>query len=210
MKDEIKNVLIAGVGGQGVLLVSELLCQVCMDLGYDVKKSEVHGMAQRGGSVVSHVRYGSKVYSPLIERGCAHVLLAFEELEALRWLDYLRPDGVVIVNRQQIKPLPVAVGLQKYPGEILAGLRRKAGQVVVMDGMEFARQVGSVRAVNIALLGALAAFLNLNPDRLRRAIRARLPAKTVKANLAAFNKGLAAIDREQIALGKSNAKEQVQ
>jgi indolepyruvate ferredoxin oxidoreductase beta subunit len=114
MKDEIRNVLIAGVGGQGVLLVSEILAEVCMDAGYDVKKSEVHGMAQRGGSVVSHVRYGTKVYSPLIEMGTAHVLLALEELEALRWVNYLHPDAVVIVNRQQIKPLPVAVGLPEW------------------------------------------------------------------------------------------------
>lgn len=195
MMDDSKNVLIAGVGGQGVLLVSELLSQVCMDMGYDVKKSEVHGMAQRGGSVVSHVRYGNRVYSPLIERGCAHVLLAFEELEALRWLDYLRTDGVVIVNQQQIRPLPVAVGLQEYPVDIMATLRRKVKEVVVLDGMEIARRVGSVRAVNMALLGALIAFLNLDLGRLRRAIRAKLPARTLKANLAAFDIGRAVIDR---------------
>jgi indolepyruvate ferredoxin oxidoreductase beta subunit len=167
-------------------------------LGYDVKKSEVHGMAQRGGSVVSHVRYGSKVFSPLIESGTAHVLLAFEELEALRWVDYLRPAGMVIVNAQQIMPLPVAVGLREYPREILAKLSRKAAGVMMVDGVDIARQVGDVRAFNIALLGSLAVLLNLRSADLRRVIRARLPSKTLKANLAAFEKGWAlAKDRKR-------------
>jgi indolepyruvate ferredoxin oxidoreductase beta subunit len=191
MNGQVKNVLIAGVGGQGVLLISEILSRTCMDLGYDVKKSEVHGMAQRGGSVVSHVRYGSKVFSPLIELGTAHVLLALEELEALRWVDYLRPDGVVIVNIQQIMPLPVAIGLREYPPKILTKLKRKAGRVVVVDGAARARQVGDVRAFNIALLGSLAVLLNLRCADLRRVIRSKVPAKTLKANLAAFDKGWA-------------------
>lgn len=196
MKDEIRNVLIAGVGGQGVLLVSEILAEVCMEAGYDVKESEVHGMAQRGGSVVSHVRYGPEVYSPLIEMGTAHVLLALEELEALRWVNYLRPDAVMIVNRQQIKPLPVAVGLQAYPKGVLAKLR-KAARVVVIDGVRIARQVEDMRAINIVLLGALAALLNLNSTQLRRIIKEKLPQKTLKANLAAFEKGRDAMEVEQ-------------
>jgi indolepyruvate ferredoxin oxidoreductase beta subunit len=195
MKDEIKNVLIAGVGGQGVLLISEIFAEVCMDAGYDVKKSEVHGMAQRGGSVVSHVRYGTKVYSPLIEMGTAHVLLALEELEALRWVNYLHPDAVVIVNRQQIKPLPVAVGLQTYPKGVLAKLS-KAARVVVIDGVHIAGQVGDMRAINIALLGALARLMNLNPTQLRRIIKVKLPQKTLKANLTAFEKGREAMEND--------------
>jgi len=191
MNEEIMNVLIAGVGGQGVLFVSEILCTACMDLGYDVKKSEVHGMAQRGGSVVSHVRYGPKVYSPLIERGTAHVLLALEELEALRWVDYLRPDGVVIVNGQQIMPLPVAVGLEEYPRKIMAKLNRKAERVVVVDGVRIARQAGNMRALNIALLGSLAVFLGFRHSDLREIIKAKLPAKMLKANLTAFDNGWA-------------------
>lgn len=208
MKDESKNVLIAGVGGQGVLLVSEILSKVCLDTGYDVKKSEVHGMAQRGGSVVSHVRWGPEVFSPLIEKGTADVLLAFEELEAFRWLEYLRPDGVVIVNAHQIKPLPVAVGLREYPRKILAKLQRKAGRVLVLDGVQIARQAGNIRASNIALLGALAAHLNLDTSRLRGVIRQKLPPKTLKVNLAAFDKGRAALlDVEQLQFHTSHEKE---
>jgi len=176
-------------------------------MGFDVKKSEVHGMAQRGGSVVSHIRYGTKVHSPLIERGSADVLLAFEELEALRWSDYLRPDGAMIVNQHQIKPLPVAVGLQEYPGEILDTLRKKSRWVLVMDGMEIARQVGSIRAVNLALLGALIAYLDLNPDHVRRIIKAKLPRKTLKANLAAFGKGRAAMERQWTTVRRYDGKE---
>ena len=189
MKQSIENVLIAGVGGQGVLLVSEILAEVCMDMGFDVKKSEVHGMAQRGGSVVSHVRYGAVIHSPLIEKGTADVLVAFEELEALRWSPYLKPDGLIIVNRQEILPLPVAVGLQKYPREIIARLRKRAAQIVAIDGSLIAQQVGSVRAVNIALLGALTAFLGLDSTRIRRVLRTKLPPRTLKANLDAFTKG---------------------
>ncbi len=191
MSVETRNVLIAGVGGQGVLLVSEILSQACMERGYDVKKSEVHGMAQRGGSVVSHVRYGPKIYSPLIEKGAADVLLAFEELEALRWLDYLRPDGVVIVSDQQIMPLPVAVGLQKYPQRILDKLKGKAARVVVVDGVHIARRVGSMRALNIAMLGSLAALLNLDFAVLRRIVRKKSPAGMRKANLSALDIGRA-------------------
>jgi len=189
MKQAIKNVLIAGVGGQGVLLVSEILTEVCMAMGYDVKKSEVHGMAQRGGSVISHVRYGGEIRSPLIEKGTADVLVAFEELEALRWSPYLKSDGLIIVNQQEIRPLPVAVGLQKYPSGIMGRLRKRAAQVVALEGPLIAQQVGSVRAVNIALLGAVSAFLGLDSSRIRRALRAKLPPRTLKANLAAFTKG---------------------
>jgi indolepyruvate ferredoxin oxidoreductase beta subunit len=152
-------------------------------------------MAQRGGSVVSHVRYGPKVYSPLIEMGTAHVLLALEELEALRWVNCLRPDAVVIVNRQQIKPLPVAVGLQTYPKGVLAKLSR-AARVVVIDGVHIAGQVGDMRAINIALLGALVRLMNLNPSQLRQIIKAKLPQKTLKANLTAFEKGREAMEHE--------------
>jgi indolepyruvate ferredoxin oxidoreductase beta subunit len=189
MKQSVENVLIAGVGGQGVILVSEILSETCMAMGFDVKKSEVHGMAQRGGSVVSHVRYGPKIRSPLIEKGTADVLVAFEELEALRWSPHLKPDGLIIVNQQEIRPMPVAVGLQEYPSKIMARLRKRSAHVVVIDGPLIAQQVGSVRAVNVALLGALAAFLGLDPARIRRLLRSKLPPRTVKANLAAFAKG---------------------
>ncbi len=193
MKNGTKNVLIAGVGGQGVLLVSEILSLACMKIGHDVKKSEVHGMAQRGGSVVSHVRYGRRIQSPLIERGAGHVLLALEELEALRWTHLLGSDGVVIMNSQRISPLPVAVGMQQYPQEIAAQLKRYAGRLSIVDAVNIARQAGNIRSVNITMLGALIAHLGLDPDAVRSVLRARLPRKTWPVNLKAFRMGMDAL-----------------
>lgn len=189
MNPEVKNVLISGVGGQGVLLVSEILSRAVMESGDDVKKSEVHGMAQRGGSVVSHVRYGPNVRSPLIEKGSAQVLLALEELEALRWSEYLSPDGTIILNRQQLKPMPVAMGLQEYPADIIAQLSRKAARVAVVDGIGIARKTGLPGSFNIVMLGALAAHLGLNAARLRRILKAKLPPQSLAANLSAFAGG---------------------
>jgi indolepyruvate ferredoxin oxidoreductase beta subunit len=194
MNEKTTNVLIAGVGGQGVLLVSEILSLACLKEGCDVKKSEVHGMAQRGGSVVSHVRYGRKVQSPLIEKGTGHVLLALEELEGLRWSEFLRRHGVIILNSQQIRPLPVAVGLQKYPGDIPTHLRRLAGRMVTIDAVEMAKRAGTIRAMNIVMLGALSAQLDFDPAVLNRILRARLPRKTWTVNLKAFRMGRKALD----------------
>jgi len=192
MNDQPTNVLIAGVGGQGVLLVSEILSLACMKSGQEVKKSEVHGMAQRGGSVVSHVRYGRRVRSPLIEKGAGDVLLALEELEALRWSRLLSPDGAVIMNSQKISPLPVAVGLQKYPQEIGARLEQHVSRLVIIDAVGMARRVGNIRSVNIIMLGALIAHLGLDPDAIRGVLRSRLPRKTWTANLKAFRMGMEA------------------
>jgi indolepyruvate ferredoxin oxidoreductase beta subunit len=192
MNEQIRNILIAGVGGQGVLLVSEILSLACLKIGLDVKKSEVHGMAQRGGSVVSHVRFGRRVRSPLIEQGTAHVLLALEELEALRWSHLLSSDGVIIMNSQRISPLPVAVGLQHYPREIAARLRRHAGRLVIIDAVDLARQAGNIRSVNITMLGALIAHLDLSPDTIRGVLRSRLPKKSWPVNLKAFRMGMEA------------------
>jgi indolepyruvate ferredoxin oxidoreductase beta subunit len=190
MNEQTTNVLIAGVGGQGVLLVSEILSLACMKIGQDVKKSEVHGMAQRGGSVVSHVRYGRRIQSPLIEQGTGHVLLALEELEALRWSRLLSSGGVIIMNSQRISPLPVAVGLQNYPPEIVAQLKRKASRLVVIDALGLARRAGDIRSVNIAMLGALIAHLDLDPDVIRGILRSRLPKRTWPVNLKAFRMGM--------------------
>jgi len=190
MENQITNVLIAGVGGQGVLLVSEILSLACMKNGQDVKKSEVHGMAQRGGSVISHVRFGRKVQSPLIERGAAHVLLALEELEALRWSGLLAPDGVIIMSTQRISPLPVAVGLQQYPRDIAARLKGHAGRLVTIDAMGLARQAGNIRSANITMLGALTAHLALDPDAMRDVIRSRISVKTWPVNAKAFRSGM--------------------
>jgi len=192
MDDTIKNVLIAGVGGQGVLLISEILSLACMKSGYDVKKSEVHGMSQRGGSVVSHVRYGRQIQSPLIETGTAHVLLALEELEALRWSGLLRSDGAIIMNTQQIKPLPVAVGLQEYPREIPDQLERHIHRLVIIDAVDLARRAGSIRSVNMVMMGALSAQLDLDLTVTRGVLRSKLPRKTWMVNLQAFRMGLKA------------------
>lgn len=192
MNDQTANVLIAGVGGQGVLLVSEILSLTCMKSGRDVKKSEVHGMAQRGGSVVSHVRCGRRVHSPLIEKGTGHVLLALEELEALRWSHLLSPNGAIIMNSQKISPLPVAIGLQKYPREIASRLKRFAGRLRIIDGVNIARQAGNIRSANITMLGALIAHLDVKPGVTRDVMRSRLPEKTWPVNLKALRMGMEA------------------
>ncbi len=197
MDDTIKNVLIAGVGGQGVLLISEILSLACMKSGFDVKKSEVHGMAQRGGSVVSHVRYGRQVLSPLIENGTAHLLVALEELEAMRWSGLLRSDGTIIMNTQQIKPMPVAVGLQEYPREIPAQLRRHIDRLVTIDAVDLARRAGNIRSVNIVMMGSMSTQLGLDPAVIRSVLRSKVPRKTWMVNLQALKMGIKAY-RENI------------
>jgi len=183
------NVLIAGVGGQGVLLVSEILSEVCLQVGYDVKKSEVHGMAQRGGSVTSHVRFGERVYSPLIERGAADILLAFEWLEAARWVAFLGADGKAIVNDQRIAPIPVSSGVMTYPSDLMDRVSARAGGLQVVDGIGIAREIGDLRVTNIVLLGALSRHLDLEVDLWIECIGRRVPPKTVGMNLEAFERG---------------------
>ena len=191
MNRNITNILIAGVGGQGVLLVSEILSEACLRSGYDVKKSEVHGMAQRGGSVTSHVRFGEQVHSPLIEKGQADVLVSFEELEALRWIAFLKPGGAVVVNAQRIAPMTVSSGVASYPEDVLEQLRERTSRVVAVDGIGIAREVGNPRGVNVALLGALSRQLNIEESIWRETISARVPPKTIDVNLEAFEAGRA-------------------
>ncbi|MCD6334155.1 MAG: indolepyruvate oxidoreductase subunit beta [Candidatus Latescibacterota bacterium] len=191
MNRNITNILIAGVGGQGVLLVSEILSEACLRSGYDVKKSEVHGMAQRGGSVTSHVRFGKQVHSPLIEKGQADVLVSFEELEALRWIAFLKPGGTVVVNAQRIAPMTVSSGVATYPEDVLEQLRERTSGVVVVDGIGIARNVGNPRVVNVVLLGALSKHLNIEENVWREAISGRVPPKTIDVNLKAFEAGRA-------------------
>jgi indolepyruvate ferredoxin oxidoreductase beta subunit len=186
----IKNILLVGVGGQGVLLASELLCDVALELGFDVKKSEVHGMAQRGGSVSSHVRLGEKVYSPLISRGDADILLSFEQMETLRWIDYLKESGLAIVSTQKIVPMSVAVGSAQYPVNVHELVSQKAGLVDWVDALEIANNAGNIKAANVALVGALSAHLEQIPqDVWEKAIQSRVPAKYLSANIAAFRAG---------------------
>jgi indolepyruvate ferredoxin oxidoreductase beta subunit len=184
--------LICGVGGQGILLASDVLAEAAMESGYDVKKSEVHGMAQRGGSVVSHVRYGETVYSPLIGMGGADVILSFEKLEALRSIGYLAPEGVVIVNDLEILPLPCAAGLEEYPSGIVEKLRKLAKKMVLVDGLKLAKASGSPRTANVALLGSLARYLDLPRERWLGVIERRVPERFVEMNRVAFELGYSA------------------
>ena len=151
-----KSVMIIGVGGQGTLLASRILGDAMMDQGYDVKVSEVHGMSQRGGSVVTYVRYGDKVYSPIIETGEADIVLAFEQLEAARFLPYLKEGGTVVTNTQKMDPMPVVTGEKEYPQDLLAQMEAKGVNVLAVDALQLAEEAGSQKAVNVVLIGAMA------------------------------------------------------
>jgi len=187
------NVFLAGVGGQGILLASEVLGEAFLSSGYDVKKSEVHGMAQRGGAVTTHLRFGPKVYSPLIEPGAADLLIAFEKLEALRFLHYLKPDGVAVVNAQEIPPAPVSSGRERYPDGIEERLREVTSQVHVVDALGAALALHEVRAVNMVMTGAASHFLPLTEEAYVEALKVRLPARFVDVNVRAFRAGRALI-----------------
>ena len=195
MEDKVKSLLLAGVGGQGILLASDIICKVMMDKGYDVKKSEVHGMAQRGGCVTSHVRYGKKVYSPLARKGDIDMIVSFEKLESLRYLDYLKTGGMVLVNDEEIYPPSVNLGEADYPEDIYESIRKQFGQdqVKVIPGPQLAAKSGNRRAVNTVMLGAISLFIpEITPDEWKKVLREVLPDKIVEANLKAFDLGRAA------------------
>ena len=185
-----KSILIVGVGGQGTLLTSRVLGRLSMDAGYDVKMSEVHGMAQRGGSVVTHVRYADKVYSPLIEAGGADIILSFEKLEALRWAHFLKQGGVILVNDQEIDPMPVITGQAEYPDDIWESLENRNAEIVGVQGLSIARELGNIRVTNTVLLGALSRYLTeFTQEAWERAIECTVPPHTAKINIDAFRKG---------------------
>ncbi len=195
MEHRVKSLLLAGVGGQGILLASDIICKVMMEKGYDVKKSEVHGMAQRGGCVTSHVRYGKKVYSPLARRGDVDIIVSFEKLEALRYLDYLKTGGLVLVNDEEIYPPSVNLGEADYPGGIYESLRAQFGEqnVKVVTGPELAARAGNRRAVNTVMLGAISRFIpEIAVEDWKKVLAKMLPEKIVEANLKAFELGRAA------------------
>jgi len=183
------NVLIVGVGGQGIILASEVLAKVALAAGQDVKQSEVHGMAQRGGSVSSHVRFGDTVYSPTIEKGSANILLSFELLETARWLDYLSPESTTIVNNYQIDPMPVASGKATYPADLKNRLNEQCPDVHLVEGIQMSHSAGSIRTMNVALLGVLSASLDFEEEQWKSVIEKRVPAKTVDMNFKAFQLG---------------------
>ena len=187
--DKVTNILMAGVGGQGTLLASEILSEVLMQAGYDVKKAEVHGMAQRGGSVVSHVRFGKKVHSAIIPEGGADVLFGFELLETYRYLPLVDPNGTVVVNNLRIAPPSVALGKEEYPEDIPAKLQQHIDDVRVVDGLRLAEQAGNSRTVNTVLLGALSNLLAPTHEQWLDAIKALVPEKFLKVNLEAFELG---------------------
>jgi indolepyruvate ferredoxin oxidoreductase, beta subunit len=185
------NFLFAGVGGQGILTASDIVAEVGLEAGWDAKKSEVHGFSQRGGVVESHVRWGERVAAPLAERGSIDYLLATELLEAARWVDWLRPGGTVLVSDQRILPMSVTVGSASYPPDeaILAAVRNRCSDVVVMAALDIARSLGSIRLANTVLLGALSARLDVADAVWLDVIERRVPAKYAAANRAAFLAG---------------------
>ena len=189
------NILFSGVGGQGILLASEITAYSLLSEGYDVKKSEVHGMAQRGGSVTAQLRYGEKVYSPLIEPGKADVLMAFEMMEAARYLEYLHGKSTVIVNTQQILPPAVATGKMAYPENVLNNLTDKGINVVEVDAFGLAREVGEIKTANVVMVGAMSAFLSMNPDTYLEVIGSRVKERFREVNLKAFEAGRKASEK---------------
>lgn len=190
MTQPTKNILIVGVGGQGTLMTSRILARVAVNLGYDVKATEVHGMAQRGGSVVSEVRYGPKVYSPVIKKGDVDVLLAFEKLEAARWIPYLKPGGKVIINDERVDPLPVMTGKAQYPEDIAQHIASLVPDTTILDATDLAVECGSAKAANVVLVGLLAGALDLPQAEVEKAVREMVPAKALETNVTAFRRGV--------------------
>ena len=192
MSMETKNIMIVGVGGQGSLLASKLLGKLFLSRGYDVKVSEVHGMSQRGGSVVTYVRYGDKVYSPIIDKGQADFILSFELLEAARWTEYLKPGGRIVTNTQQINPMPVITGAAQYPQGLVEKMRQGGMDVDAFDALSLAEEAGSAKAVNIVLLGRLSKSFDFSQAEWEQAIRESVPPKFLELNLRAFALGASA------------------
>ena len=183
---ETKNIMIVGVGGQGSLLASKLLGRLLLTRGYDIKVSEVHGMSQRGGSVVTYVRFGDKVYSPIIDKGEADYIVSFELLEASRYTEYLKPNGKIITNIQQINPMPVIIGAAEYPSELAAKMSAAGIDVDAFDALSLAEQAGSSKAVNIVLMGHLSMNFDFTLEEWMTAIEQSVPAKFLELNKKAF------------------------
>ncbi len=183
---ETKSIMIVGVGGQGSLLASKLLGRLLLTRGYDIKVSEVHGMSQRGGSVVTYVRYGDRVYSPVIDKGQADCIVSFELLEAARWTEYLKPGGRIVTNTQQINPMPVIIGAAKYPQGLVEQMVQAGIQVDAIDAQSLAQQAGSSKAVNIVLMGHLSNYFDFTQDEWMTAIEQSVAPKFLEMNKTAF------------------------
>ena len=184
-----KNIMIVGVGGQGSLLASKLLGHLLLTEGYDVKVSEVHGMSQRGGSLLTYVRFGEKVYSPIIDKGEADFIVSFEKLEAARYVQYLKKGGRIVVNTQEIDPMPVIIGAAQYPENLVEKMEALDIQVDAMDCLSLANEAGSSKAVNIVLLGRLSKYFDIPLEKWEKAIEECVPAKFVELNRKAFHLG---------------------
>ena len=188
---ETKNIFLSGVGGQGTILASNILGQVLLDAGYDVKKAEVHGMAQRGGDVTTHFRYGKKVHSPLIKQGDADFLVSFELLEALRYINWVKPDGKIILNNHSILPPAVNLGKMEYPARVEETFKKHFGENVwIVNGRDIAKGLGNIQVANVVLIGALSNFFpNLQADHWVEVIKSILPPKLHDINVQAFHEG---------------------
>lgn len=187
---QVKSILLVGVGGQGTILVSKILTSGLLRAGYDVKMSEIHGMAQRGGSVSTTIRYGEKVYSPVIGRGEADVLVAFEKMEAVRWAEYLKPKGIAVVNDYEIAPLPVAIGKAEYPQNTIESMKA-CFDTRVVRAAELAQQAGNARTMNVVLLGALIHAFGLDEVDWDSILKENIPEKMLDVNLKALHLGMA-------------------
>lgn len=184
-----RSILLVGVGGQGTILASKVLSEGLMRAGYDVKMSEIHGMSQRGGSVSTHVRFGGKVYSPVIDERTADILVSFEKVEAVRWLGYLKPGGMLVVNDYEIHPLSVLTGAAKYPGDVAEQLRAEVPNLMLFDAGKIATDLGNVKAQNIVLLGALVQGMKLDSIDWNAVMKDVIPPRMYELNVRAFEAG---------------------
>lgn len=190
--NDTKAIMIVGVGGQGTLLASRILGNVLLSQGYDVKVSEVHGMSQRGGSVVTYVKFGKKVYSPIIDRGEADYILSFERLEAARWLPYLKEGGKIIVNDQRISPMPVITGAMGYPQDILAKIKSTGANLITVDALSLAEEAGNSKSVNVVLMGLLSSMMDIPTQAWQEVLEATIKPKFLDVNKKAFELGRSA------------------
>ena len=186
---ETKSIMLVGVGGQGTLLASRILGNTLLSRGFDVKVSEVHGMSQRGGSVVTYIKFGDKVYSPVIEKGEADIIVSFEQLEAARWLPYLKKGGKIITNTQQLEPMPVITGAMEYPADIIEKIKAKGVDIVAVDALSLANEAGSSRAVNVVLMGVMSMMMDFPVEAWKTALEQCVPPKALEINRKAFELG---------------------
>jgi indolepyruvate ferredoxin oxidoreductase beta subunit len=184
-----KSIMIVGVGGQGSLLASRMMGNVLLAQGFDVKVSEVHGMSQRGGSVVTYVKYGDKVASPIIDKGGADLIISFEQLEAARWIPYLKKDGKIVVSTQKTNPMPVIVGAATYPEDLINKIKAKDIEIIPVDALSIAEELGNAKASNVVLMGVVSKLLDFDEKYWQNAIKECVPAKFLELNQKAFEKG---------------------